>query len=189
MGMAQALGIDTPFTSMAGSEIYSLEMSKTEALTQAIRKSIGVRIKWVPLHSITLFLYKFHIHITVTCLALSLVSCFKTHFMIKFIYEKNLIVPVENRYVLWGKPWKLLMICEILTLMIIKILIFWVMVPCIFIDGYHFREECCQYLAYPVGRGSKFQNSNNSYVLLIFTNASLEGSIINHLLISCTYWQ
>ncbi|KAK3928435.1 RuvB-like 2 [Frankliniella fusca] len=45
MGMAQALGQDTPFTSMAGSEIYSLEMSKTEALTQAIRKSIGVRIK------------------------------------------------------------------------------------------------------------------------------------------------
>lgn len=34
-----------PFTSTAGSEIYSLEMSKTEALTQAIRKSIGVRIK------------------------------------------------------------------------------------------------------------------------------------------------
>ncbi|XP_066999073.2 ruvB-like 2 [Anabrus simplex] len=45
MGIAQALGPDTPFTSMAGSEIYSLEMSKTEALTQAIRKSIGVRIK------------------------------------------------------------------------------------------------------------------------------------------------
>merc|ERR1712179_320827 len=44
MGMAQALGTDTPFTSMAGSEIYSLEMSKTEALTQAFRKSIGVRI-------------------------------------------------------------------------------------------------------------------------------------------------
>merc|ERR1712184_87799 len=35
----------TPFTSMAGSEIYSLEMSKTEALTQAFRKSIGVRIR------------------------------------------------------------------------------------------------------------------------------------------------
>ena len=34
MGMAQALGPETPFTSMAGSEIYSLEMSKTEALTQ-----------------------------------------------------------------------------------------------------------------------------------------------------------
>ena len=45
MGLAQALGSDTPFTSMAGSEIYSLEMSKTEALTQAFRKSIGVRIK------------------------------------------------------------------------------------------------------------------------------------------------
>ncbi|GLG99028.1 RuvB-like helicase 2 [Gryllus bimaculatus] len=45
MGIAQALGPDTPFTSMAGSEIYSLEFSKTEALTQAIRKSIGVRIK------------------------------------------------------------------------------------------------------------------------------------------------
>lgn len=43
MALAQALGMDTPFTSMAGSEIYSLEMSKTEALTQAIRKSIGVR--------------------------------------------------------------------------------------------------------------------------------------------------
>ena len=47
-GMAQALGTDTPFTSMAGSEIFSLEMGKTEALTQAFRKSIGVRIKYVP---------------------------------------------------------------------------------------------------------------------------------------------
>ena len=45
MGMAQALGSDTPFTAMAGSEIFSLEMGKTEALTQAFRKSIGVRIK------------------------------------------------------------------------------------------------------------------------------------------------
>jgi RuvB-like protein 2 len=45
MGLAQALGTDTPFTSIAGSEIFSLEMSKTEALTQAFRKSIGVRIK------------------------------------------------------------------------------------------------------------------------------------------------
>jgi RuvB-like protein 2 len=45
MGLAQALGPDTPFTAMAGSEIYSLEMSKTEALTQAFRKSIGVRIR------------------------------------------------------------------------------------------------------------------------------------------------
>lgn len=45
MGMAQSLGPDTPFTSIAGSEIFSLEMSKTEALTQAFRRSIGVRIK------------------------------------------------------------------------------------------------------------------------------------------------
>lgn len=45
LGMAQALGPDTPFTAIAGSEIFSLEMSKTEALTQAFRRSIGVRIK------------------------------------------------------------------------------------------------------------------------------------------------
>lgn len=43
--MAKSLGEDTPFTMMAGSEIFSLEMSKTEALTQAFRRSIGVRIK------------------------------------------------------------------------------------------------------------------------------------------------
>ena len=45
MGIAQSLGTDTPFTSLAASEIYSLEMSKTEALTQAFRKSIALRIK------------------------------------------------------------------------------------------------------------------------------------------------
>ncbi|OPJ89976.1 hypothetical protein AV530_004549 [Patagioenas fasciata monilis] len=45
MGLAQALGPDTPFTAIAGSEIFSLEMSRTEALTQAFRRSIGVRIK------------------------------------------------------------------------------------------------------------------------------------------------
>ncbi|KAF2671650.1 putative RuvB-like 2 protein [Microthyrium microscopicum] len=44
MGMAQSLGADVPFTMLSSSEIYSLEMSKTEALTQAFRKSIGVRI-------------------------------------------------------------------------------------------------------------------------------------------------
>merc|ERR1719199_390710 len=44
MGIAQALGTDTPFTAISGSEIFSLEMSKTEALTQAFRRSIGVRI-------------------------------------------------------------------------------------------------------------------------------------------------
>merc|ERR1712224_688481 len=45
MGMAKALGEDTPFTMLAGSEIFSLEMSKTEALTQAFRRSIGIRIR------------------------------------------------------------------------------------------------------------------------------------------------
>lgn len=45
MAMSQSLGPETPFTMIAGSEIFSLEMSKTEALTQAFRRSIGVRIK------------------------------------------------------------------------------------------------------------------------------------------------
>ena len=75
MGMAKALGDETPFAMMAASEIFSLEMSKTEALSQvkqhtdivmevtsptsfdvkiscgcgmgvkAFRKAIGVRIK------------------------------------------------------------------------------------------------------------------------------------------------
>merc|ERR1712137_370171 len=44
LALAQELGSETPFTSIAGSEIFSLEMSKTEALTQAFRRSIGVRI-------------------------------------------------------------------------------------------------------------------------------------------------
>lgn len=45
MGLSQSLGSDVPFTSLGGSELFSLELSKTEALTQAFRKSIGVRIK------------------------------------------------------------------------------------------------------------------------------------------------
>jgi len=45
MGLSQSLGDDVPFTSIAGSEIFSLELSKTEALTQAFRKSIGIKIK------------------------------------------------------------------------------------------------------------------------------------------------
>ena len=44
MGLAQELGEETPFVTMSGAEVFSLEMSKTEALTQAIRKSMGVRI-------------------------------------------------------------------------------------------------------------------------------------------------
>lgn len=63
MGLAQSLGDGVPFTMIAGmltffslvahrlfsgkigSEIFSLEVSKTEALLQAFRRSIGVRIK------------------------------------------------------------------------------------------------------------------------------------------------
>jgi RuvB-like protein 2 len=44
MGLAQELGEETPFTTLSGSEVFSLEMSKTEALTQAVRKSMGVKI-------------------------------------------------------------------------------------------------------------------------------------------------
>ena len=44
MGLAQELGDNTPFTTLSASEIFSLEMSKTEALTQAVRSSMGVRI-------------------------------------------------------------------------------------------------------------------------------------------------
>ena len=45
MGLAKELGTDTPFTTLSGVEVFSLEMSKTEALTQAVRKSMGVKIK------------------------------------------------------------------------------------------------------------------------------------------------
>lgn len=45
LGMAQNLGSDVPFTMIAASEVFSLAMSKTESLTQALRRSIGVRIK------------------------------------------------------------------------------------------------------------------------------------------------
>lgn len=45
MGMAQSLGSQVPFTMISASEIFSLDMSKTEALIQAFRRSIGVRIK------------------------------------------------------------------------------------------------------------------------------------------------
>lgn len=45
MAIAKSLGEDTPFTHISGSEIFSLEMSKTEALTQAFRRSIGIRIR------------------------------------------------------------------------------------------------------------------------------------------------
>ncbi|KAK0390470.1 hypothetical protein QR680_019370 [Steinernema hermaphroditum] len=44
-GISQALGEGTPFVSIAASEIFSMEVSKTEALMQAFRKAIGVKIK------------------------------------------------------------------------------------------------------------------------------------------------
>lgn len=45
MAMAKELGVDTPFTIMSGSEVYSPEISKTEVLCQAFRRSVGIRIK------------------------------------------------------------------------------------------------------------------------------------------------
>ncbi|AIF69808.1 TATA binding protein (TBP)-interacting protein (TIP49) [Palaeococcus pacificus DY20341] len=44
MGIAKELGEDVPFVQIAGSEIYSAEMKKTEFLKQALRRAIGVRI-------------------------------------------------------------------------------------------------------------------------------------------------
>jgi DNA helicase TIP49 (TBP-interacting protein) len=45
MGIVKSLGAETPFASVAASELFSLNLSKTEALTQAFRRAIGVRIK------------------------------------------------------------------------------------------------------------------------------------------------
>ncbi len=45
VAIARELGEDTPFNMINAAEIYSTELKKTEVLTQAIRKSIGVRIR------------------------------------------------------------------------------------------------------------------------------------------------
>lgn len=45
LAMSQALGEDVPFTMITGSEVFSLDLSKTEVLMQSLRRSIGVRIK------------------------------------------------------------------------------------------------------------------------------------------------
>ncbi|KAI5800242.1 TIP49 C-terminus-domain-containing protein [Peziza echinospora] len=45
MAMSHTLGPDVPFTLCSSPELFSLSLSKTESLTQAFRKSIGVRIK------------------------------------------------------------------------------------------------------------------------------------------------
>jgi RuvB-like protein 2 len=44
MGLAQELGDDIPFHAISATEVFSLEMSKTEALTQVIRRAMGVKI-------------------------------------------------------------------------------------------------------------------------------------------------
>ncbi len=44
IGIAKELGEDVPFVHIAGSEIFSAEVKKTEFLTQALRRAIGVRI-------------------------------------------------------------------------------------------------------------------------------------------------
>ncbi len=45
VGIAKELGEDTPFNTLNASEIYSVDLKKTEVLTQALRKSIGVRVR------------------------------------------------------------------------------------------------------------------------------------------------
>ncbi len=45
VAIAKELGEGTPFNMINASEIYSTELKKTEILTQAIRKSIGVRLR------------------------------------------------------------------------------------------------------------------------------------------------
>lgn len=45
VAIAKELGKDVPFVQIAGSEIFSTEIKKTEFLTQALRKAIGVRIR------------------------------------------------------------------------------------------------------------------------------------------------
>jgi TBP-interacting protein len=45
VGMARELGQDVPFVAISDSEIYGLTIRKSEFLRQAIRRSIGVRIK------------------------------------------------------------------------------------------------------------------------------------------------
>ena len=45
LALATELGSDIPFTHLSASAVYSVQLSKTEALTQAVRKSMGVSIE------------------------------------------------------------------------------------------------------------------------------------------------
>lgn len=44
MGISRAIDKNTPFVSMTASEVFSVDLSKTEVLTQSIRKAVGVKI-------------------------------------------------------------------------------------------------------------------------------------------------
>jgi len=45
IGIARELGFDTPFVHLSAAEIFSLEIKKTEFLTRALRRGIGVRLR------------------------------------------------------------------------------------------------------------------------------------------------
>ncbi|KAH9419010.1 RuvB-like 2 [Dermatophagoides pteronyssinus] len=45
MGIAKSLSPETPFVSMSASELFSLDLSKSESLMQAFRKAISISIK------------------------------------------------------------------------------------------------------------------------------------------------
>ena len=45
MGIAKTLSPETPFVSMSASELFSLDLSKSESLMQAFRKAISISIK------------------------------------------------------------------------------------------------------------------------------------------------
>ncbi|MEM0320611.1 MAG: RuvB-like domain-containing protein, partial [Candidatus Nezhaarchaeales archaeon] len=45
--IAKELGEDVPFIAISASEVYSTELKKSEFITQALRKAIGVRIREV----------------------------------------------------------------------------------------------------------------------------------------------
>ncbi len=47
VGIARELGEDVPFIQISGAEVYSAERKKTEVLTEAMRKAIGVRLREV----------------------------------------------------------------------------------------------------------------------------------------------
>lgn len=47
IGIARELGFDTPFVHLSAAEIFSLEIKKTEFLTRALRRGVGIRIREV----------------------------------------------------------------------------------------------------------------------------------------------